>query len=74
MSDIEIEIDKMLRHLSGKDDFTRETLLRHAEGLPLAAVAGIREAVSRKRVGVGYVVNALKNSHVRASNQTERNQ
>jgi hypothetical protein len=68
VSDIEIEIDKLLRHLSGRDDLSRETLLRYAQGLSLSDVAGIRESCAKKRVGVGYAVNALK------KRQAERNQ
>lgn len=81
MSDIEIEVDKILSRVYGKTDDSREVLLRFAQGLSLADVAGVRESCELKRVGVGYAVNALKRCREQrsrhggeASYQAERNQ
>lgn len=60
MAELEHEVDKILRHITGKDDTTRTTLLNLADGLPLFQVASIRESCEKKHVGVGYAVNALR--------------
>lgn len=60
--DVEQEVDKMLHHFHGVEPNSRAILLAAASGLPLGAVAKVRESVEARAgsVGVGYAVNALR--------------
>lgn len=58
--EIEVEIDKILRAVTKKDDGTRGVLLSIAKKLPLSSVAKVRESCQGKKVGAGYAVKALQ--------------
>jgi len=60
--DIEHELERITPLLSDVDGGSAKVLEQAAAGLPLASVAKVRESVERNgsRVGVGYVVNALR--------------
>ena len=56
------EVSRMLDQAVDADELSETTLMAYASRLPLAAVAKVRESgqLSRRKVGVGWFVNALK--------------
>ena len=60
--DITHELDRLMPQLRGVDSNSRKVIETEAAGMSLALVAKVRESVERNggRVGVGYVVNALR--------------
>lgn len=61
-SDVKQELDKLMPLLRDADNGSRGVIEAEAHGLPLAAVARVRESVELMggAVGPGYVVNALR--------------